>query len=433
MIDVSICIPTYNRASYLGQCLEHLSGFSDKSFEVLVGNNASNDHTNEIVDSLSNQFQHFVYIRHAENIGFARNMDALLRRASRKFIYILNDDDFVFERALTLAASLLRANAEMVAVVGRYLSLRSLNTALQINYSDAIATTIRKGAFAALLDNLSLCDGHPIIRRDIFERNCTYLDRTGTLIPLYFGLLQQGDIVAVDKPFFQHRTTGESLTGRMAEAWFLDMANVDIELAISQCMVALPGGILASVRQKLLQLLYFQAARMSQNRKQPYLLWLFLRRLIAVEGAAADVLLKCECHFSHDFLIDRISTILKDANFNKVYFIGSDTTRAVVAHLAKTLRGIRFQEANAQTVVADQDILLVANKTVLVDSKLVATHSIVLEDMFGQVRLTSCVCQLAGEGERLVVGYADLADVKSLTEPSHGFNVICAPYSEAGQ
>lgn len=431
MNNISICIPTYNRAPYLKQCLEHLAAFRDSSFEVLVGNNASMDDTDKVVGDLSSQFSNFVYLRHVENIGFARNMDALLRRASRQFVYILNDDDFVFESALTLAASLMRANSTMVAVVGKYLSLRSLNSSLQIHYADAVATTIKKGAFSALLENLSLCDGHPIIRRDVFERCCSYLDRTGTLIPLYFSLLQHGDVVAVDKPFFQHRTTGESLTGRMADAWFLDMANVDIELAISQSMPSLPAGVLSGVRQKLLQLLYFQAARMSLNRKAPYLLWLFLRRLIAVEGAAADVLLKCEYHFSHDFLVDRVSTILNDAAFSVVHFVAGDATSVLVAQLAAVTTDIQFKEVNGGTEIGNHDILLVGSSAELSAMAFQSNHSIVLDALFEQVRLTSRPCQLTAEGGRIGVRYTDKDALESLSESSHGFNAICAPYSEA--
>lgn len=431
MNNISICIPTYNRASYLKQCLENLAAFKDKNFEVLIGNNASIDETDKVVDDLSHLFSNLVYLRHANNIGFARNMDALLRRASREFVYILNDDDFVFENALTLAANLMAANSTMVAVVGKYLSLRSLNSSLQMYYSDAIATTIKKGAFAALLDNLSLCDGHPIIRRSVFERCCTYLDRTSVLIPLYFSLLQQGDIVVVDKPFFQHRTTGDSLTGRMAEAWFLDMANVDIELAISQSMAYLPGGVLSSVRQRLLQLLYFQAARMSINRKAPYLLWLFLRRLIAVEGADAEVLLKCEYHFSHDFLVDRVCTILKDAAFTVVYFVSGDAASVLVPALSAVVTHIEFKAVNERTVLGNQDILLVASAAALATMEFPITHTIVLDALFEQVRLTSRPCQLAVEEGRIGVRYTDKDTLESLNEPSHGFNVICAPYSEA--
>lgn len=186
MNDISICIPTYNRAGFLVQCLTHLSGFSDQRFEIVIGNNASTDETDEMVQPFLSTFRHIVYLRHDENIGFARNMDSILRRASRNYIYILNDDDFVFEQALMLAASLLRSNHAMVAVVGRYLSLRTLDPLLKMNYADAIASTIKKEAFPALLDNLSLCDGHPIIRRDTFQKNVLIWIE---LAPLFLSIL----------------------------------------------------------------------------------------------------------------------------------------------------------------------------------------------------------------------------------------------------
>lgn len=429
MFDISICIPTYNRAGLLRQCLEHLFGFCNKNFEIVVGDNASNDDTPQVVDELGKKFAHFSYLRHRENLGFARNMDSLLRCATRKFVYILNDDDFVFEEALGIAISIMNANDGVVAIVGRYLSLRSLDSAVQVDYATAVATVIKKGAHAALLDNLSICDGHPILRRETFERHCAYLDRTGTLIPLYFSLLHHGDIVAVDKPFFQHRTTSESLTGRMAEAWFLDMANADIELAISQSIPPLTASALLGTRQQLLQLLYFQAARMSFNRKASYLLWLFLRRLIAVEGAPEEVLLKSEYHFSHDFLIDRISTIVRDAGFSSVYFTSQQIVHTMVEDLARELTDIAFVELLPESMVGDIEILLVASRT---DEAAVsrASHIIALDDLFGQLRLTARACRLVVNQGRIVIQYDDPAAMNSLAQPSPGFNVICTPYSE---
>ena len=47
----------------------------------------------------------------------------------------------------------------------------------------------------------------------------------------------------------------------MAESWFLDMANADIELAAQQALEFLPADALHKARQRLLHNLYFQAIR----------------------------------------------------------------------------------------------------------------------------------------------------------------------------
>jgi glycosyltransferase involved in cell wall biosynthesis len=110
MFDISICITTYNRSSLLRQCLESLANFEDTSFELIIGDNASEDETQVIIAELKNKFPYFINVQHKTNIGFARNMDSILRHASRKYVYILNDDDIVFENALKLSETLMNVN-----------------------------------------------------------------------------------------------------------------------------------------------------------------------------------------------------------------------------------------------------------------------------------------------------------------------------------
>src|SRR5689334_7854502 len=93
--DVSICIPTRNRAEMLGGCLDHLRAFTKFSFEVIVGDNASADHTKAVIDAYRDRFQRLVYCRHDADLGFGRNVDSILRLAEGKYVYVLSDDDLL--------------------------------------------------------------------------------------------------------------------------------------------------------------------------------------------------------------------------------------------------------------------------------------------------------------------------------------------------
>lgn len=429
MNNFSICIPTFNRAKLLDFCLGHLATFGDKTFEIIVGDNASDDDTQEVIDSRRGQFPYFVYLRHSENIGFARNMDSLIRKATREFVYILNDDDLLFESTLNVSAGILNANKNIAAVVGKYISLRKLDPTLTVDYSDAIASLIPQGAHATLMDNTNVCDGHPIIRRKLFERHCAYLDRTGTLIPLYFTMLKHGDLCVINKPFFQHLTNGNSLTSRMAEAWFLDMANADIELAVSGCLESLPADAMIGARQKLLQLMYLQAARMSINHKRPYLLWMFLRRLNALQIQGDEMLLKCEYHFTHDFIVDRIECIIRDGELKKVHYVKSDIVDVVVFDISKTLPEVLFIPFD---LISDIDDVryLICNRYTDPSVPESVKNKIALEDLFLQVRLTEYDAVLNSIESRIVVNYATPGVIDKLITASHAFNILCSPYSE---
>jgi len=425
---ISICIPTYNRSDKLAQCLEHLCTFSDQDFEVVIGNNCSTDNTDQVVASYTQRLSNVVYLRHKTNLGFARNMDAILRRASRGYIYILNDDDIVFENALDLAISLM-SDSSVMAVVGSYYSLRQINPELTVSFDDAIVTTIGQKAYAELLDNLSLCDGHPILRRSAFQRHCAYLDRTGTLIPLYFRLISLGKVLAINKPFFQHRTTSDSLTARMAESWFLDMANADLELAVQEALQFLPAEALSKARQRLLQTLYFQTARMSITRNQPYLLWFFLRRLAGIGALSDDIAILCEYHFSHEVLLERIHRQIQDTQLRRILVVKNSLCSALAHHWRVDV-SVCDNKNQAIELRTAEDVVWLDEWPLEASDSLPVGVSILI-DSLAQVRLTQHPCHLSVVEGRLQMNFSQPEVLKILTEPNQGFKILCAPYSEA--
>ncbi len=427
MFDISICVPTYQRAGLLRQCLQVLAHFESRDFELLIGDNASGDGTAEVVEEFRPHFRHLVYLKHPENIGFARNMDALLRSASRKYVYIVSDDDLLYEGALRLARQVLETNDTVSAVVGGYTAVRSLDLEARVDYSDATATLFQQGEYPLLMDNLHVCDGQPFMRRATFEQHCSYLNRTGALIPLYFTLLTHGSLVVVNRPFFQHRNTGVSLSGRMADAWFLDMANADIELAVAQAMEVFPAEKVAAMRDKLLQLLYLQSARMSLHQKAPYLLWLFVKRLLAVRGAEPDFLLKCEHHFSHDFVLDRLQTMVVDAQFRRIGFCGGEIAQAMVAALSPLCPGIGFVPCDDASDPAPLDAVICSSRADL-QAQAHQVRVIAIQEVFSQVRMTSHPCELGVFHARLVTLYREPAVNQTLGVATQAFSVLCSPY-----
>jgi Glycosyl transferase family 2 len=407
----SICIPTFNRAKLLALCLEHLLTFSGNDFELIVGDNASSDNTQEVLQSFAGRFKHLSCVRHKENIGFARNMDALMRRASRQYVYILSDDDFVFEEALHMVHGIFSAQPEVVAVVGKYLSHTTLDSSCRVDYSNAVATILEQGAHTALLENFIICDGHPFIRRATFQRHCAYWNRTIGLIPLYFRLLSFGKLIVVDKPLFQHLTNSESLSGSMSEAWFLDMCHADFELALTGDIETDLRSRLGGVRDALLRLVYFQAVRMAHNKKEHLAKWMFLRRLDAVGGASPALLVQVEFNYIHDFLMSRLVQIIGDGCFEKIRYSEQSVFALLIPELKSQLPDCIF-------VDLDSDI-----------TKCHAEWKLTLDDLFAQLKLSAFSGKLIAQGRRVVVSYEAAQAAEYLLDPSASFEVLNTRYA----
>ena len=91
---VTIAIPTYNRAgSYLRTALESALRQTYGQTEVLVIDNASTDHTPDLVRSYEEAYPQLRYIRRPENQGPTDNFEHCLDLAEGEFFLMLHDDD----------------------------------------------------------------------------------------------------------------------------------------------------------------------------------------------------------------------------------------------------------------------------------------------------------------------------------------------------
>lgn len=93
---LSICIPTYNRAPQLEQCLESIFSQIGSSplFEVIVSDNASTDSSWEVANHYAKRYPNLRLFRNAENIGADPNIYKAMNLGRGKFIKLQGDDDF---------------------------------------------------------------------------------------------------------------------------------------------------------------------------------------------------------------------------------------------------------------------------------------------------------------------------------------------------
>ncbi|CNH66747.1 putative glycosyltransferase [Yersinia massiliensis] len=95
-IKISICIPTYNRASFLSELIDSIvSQCSYRSnIEICVSDNASSDNTAEIISYWRERTNVPIkYKINSENIGPDRNFLAAVEMASGEYCWICGSDD----------------------------------------------------------------------------------------------------------------------------------------------------------------------------------------------------------------------------------------------------------------------------------------------------------------------------------------------------
>ncbi len=88
---LSICIPTYNRASYLDKSLKTIINQEEfNRIEVVISDNCSTDNTQDVGLKYQKQYSNIFYYRNDENV-VDKNYPLVLKRASGKLRKLSND------------------------------------------------------------------------------------------------------------------------------------------------------------------------------------------------------------------------------------------------------------------------------------------------------------------------------------------------------
>jgi glycosyltransferase involved in cell wall biosynthesis len=107
---LSICIPTYNRATYLQQCLAAVLPQAEAAcVPVIVSDNASTDSTSEIIEAYAKNFSCLIYVRQPMNLGHDLNHKEIIKLAPSNFAWLLGDDDVVADGAIEILLGFLNS------------------------------------------------------------------------------------------------------------------------------------------------------------------------------------------------------------------------------------------------------------------------------------------------------------------------------------
>ena len=110
---VTIAIPTFNRASgFLRTSLAAACAQTYRHLEIFVSDNASEDHTHDLVESLHDS--RVRYHRHPANIGSTSNMNFCIDEARGEYLVVVPDDDLVDPDFVELCVSVVDADVGLV-------------------------------------------------------------------------------------------------------------------------------------------------------------------------------------------------------------------------------------------------------------------------------------------------------------------------------
>ena len=113
---VSVCIPTYNSAKYLRQCLDSIAEQSYANYEVIISDNCSSDDTVSIIDEYVRKYGFKLY-RNEANIGAGLNFIKLVKLAQGDYVAIYHSDDIYDATIIEHSVQVLMSD-ETIGLVG---------------------------------------------------------------------------------------------------------------------------------------------------------------------------------------------------------------------------------------------------------------------------------------------------------------------------
>lgn len=110
--QISIILPCYNVEDYIGKCLESVfaQDLSEVKYEVICVNDCSTDGTQKIIKNFQNEHKNLVLIDHETNKNLGASRNTGLKRATGKYVWFVDSDDYLTENCLATILSQLENN-----------------------------------------------------------------------------------------------------------------------------------------------------------------------------------------------------------------------------------------------------------------------------------------------------------------------------------
>lgn len=375
-INLSFCIPTYNRARYLNCLLEVFYNSFDKfdfTFEIIISNNASTDETDSIIEKYI-ELLPIKYFKQDSNIGSGRNLKYATKQASGElFMYLADDDLFDVNGLNSSVEKMLNSpNAVVLYAPWKLKSLVSEHDDILFYQTEDIC--IRKNDFTNLTRHI--IDGN--IWSEIFIART---DLSNSCDPLYGNLaywaftipceyLSLGDILYSSKPFyisvtsyFQDETREQAGHVETEHAW--DKYRGGLEFLLGRSIDNLTVDEVAYFRNKidriiLDRMLVALKLRINSNRN-PYENYQLASR---IRGLGGEPYLPIKIHHIRSKAIINYLTSDVDLleNISKIYMLG-DFDSNVVSEI-KSLTELEFDSGLDLQMINPNTLVLIKGDNV---------------------------------------------------------------------
>ena len=93
MPEISVILPTFNRANLISSTIKNILSQSFNNFELIIINDASTDQTTQIIKTYQQKDTRIIYVENTKNYGCSESRNIGLTHAQAETIAFMDDDD----------------------------------------------------------------------------------------------------------------------------------------------------------------------------------------------------------------------------------------------------------------------------------------------------------------------------------------------------
>jgi glycosyltransferase involved in cell wall biosynthesis len=229
---VSVVMPSYNHAPFVGQSIHSVLSQSFDDFELIITDDGSTDGSQDVIGSFTDpriSFEAF-----PENRGASEALNRCIARAHGEFVAVISSDDYFLPSKLERQVAILGAAPELAAVFGlpEFVDERGAALPPEHNAFAELFSSQRANRFGwlrhfFLYDN-ALCHPTVMVRRRIYDELGRYDVGLRQLpdLDMWVRVCAHHPIRVVDEPLIAFRvldgdrnTSAPSVVAQRRHAW----------------------------------------------------------------------------------------------------------------------------------------------------------------------------------------------------------------------
>jgi GT2 family glycosyltransferase len=216
---VSICIPAYNAAAYIGDTLRSVLAQTYQNLEIIVCDDCSVDNTIEIAKSFTDK--RIAVYKNEQNLGNTINYNRVLGYANGKYIKLLCADDLIAPECIARQVAIFEENTDndialvachrhIIDAAGKRLFTKKCCIRGYMNGKQAVRMSILHGT------NIFGEPGVALLRRDILAKTAGLIVPYCNDFELWCKMLLHGAVFVVDESLFSFRIIPTSVSAKTA-------------------------------------------------------------------------------------------------------------------------------------------------------------------------------------------------------------------------